>query len=39
MKQLSGGVAAPKGFRAAGVHCGVKKGKGDGNQPPHEQDA
>ena len=34
MKQLSGGVAAPKGFRAAGVHCGVKKGKGDGNQPP-----
>ena len=34
MKQISGGVAAPKGFRAAGVHCGVKKGKGDGNQPP-----
>lgn len=34
MKQLSGGVTAPKGFQAAGVHCGVKLGKGDGNQPP-----
>ena len=34
MKQISGGVAAPKGFSASGVHCGVKKGKGDGNQPP-----
>ena len=34
MKQISGGVAAPKGFTASGVHCGVKKGKGDGNQPP-----
>ena len=33
MKQVSGGVTAPKGFRASGVHCGVKKGKGDGNQP------
>ena len=34
MKQISGGVAAPTGFTASGVHCGVKKGKGDGNQPP-----
>lgn len=34
MKQVSGGVTAPIGFTAAGVHCGVKKGKGDGNQPP-----
>ena len=34
MKQVSGGVTAPKGFKASGVHCGVKKGKGDGNQPP-----
>lgn len=34
MKQLSGGVTAPKGFLAAGVRCGIKKGKGDGNQPP-----
>jgi glutamate N-acetyltransferase/amino-acid N-acetyltransferase len=33
MKQVPGGVAAPKGFTASGVHCGVKKGKGDGNQP------
>ena len=34
MKQGPGGVTAPKGFQAAGVHCGVKRGKGDGNQPP-----
>ena len=34
MKQIPGGVTAPKGFTASGVHCGVKKGKGDGNQPP-----
>lgn len=34
MKQLSGGITAPKGFLASGVRCGVKKGKGDGNQPP-----
>ena len=34
MKQVPGGVTAPKGFTASGVHCGVKKGKGDGNQPP-----
>ena len=33
MKQITGGVTAPKGFTASGVHCGVKKGKGDGNQP------
>ena len=33
MKMISGGVTAPKGFKASGVHCGVKKGKGDGNQP------
>ncbi len=34
MKQVPGGVTAPKGFQASGVHCGVKRGKGDGNQPP-----
>ena len=34
MKQIPGGVTAAKGFLASGVHCGVKKGKGDGNQPP-----
>lgn len=34
MKQVSGGVTAPKGFTASGVHCGVKKGKGDVDQPP-----
>ena len=34
MKQIPGGVTAPKGFTASGVHCGVKKGKGDGSQPP-----
>ncbi len=26
MKTISGGVCAPKGFTASGVHCGVKKG-------------
>ncbi len=26
MKEIQGGVTAPKGFTAAGVHCGVKKG-------------
>ena len=29
MKQISGGVTAAKGFRAAGVHCGVKHHKSD----------
>ena len=29
MKQVSGGVTAPKGFRASGVHCGVKKNNSD----------
>ena len=27
-KEINGGVCAPKGFRASGIHCGVK---GDGN--------
>jgi len=26
MKTITGGVCAPKGFRAGGVHCGVKAG-------------
>ena len=36
MKIIQGGVTAPKGFRAAGVRCGVKSahGCGDGNQTP-----
>jgi glutamate N-acetyltransferase/amino-acid N-acetyltransferase len=29
MKQLEGGVTAPKGFTAAGVHCGVKNNKSE----------
>ena len=34
MKQCSGGVCAAKGFKAAGVRCGVKKSAVfDGNQP------
>ena len=33
MKTITGGVTAPKGFLAGGIRCGVKKGKGDGNQP------
>ena len=27
IKFISGGVCAPAGFRAAGVHCGIRKGK------------
>ena len=27
MKQVSGGVCAPKGFAAAGVHCGIRKNR------------
>ena len=35
MKQISGGICAPRGFRAAGVRCGIKSSHGgaDGNQP------
>ena len=35
MKTVSGGICAPKGFKAAGVRCGVKSSHGgaDGNQP------
>lgn len=33
MKQILGGVTAPKGFAAGGIHCGVKQGLADGNQP------
>lgn len=29
MKQIEGGVTAPKGFTAAGVHCGVKNNKSE----------
>ncbi|MDP4152004.1 MAG: bifunctional glutamate N-acetyltransferase/amino-acid acetyltransferase ArgJ [Bacillota bacterium] len=27
MKKISGGVTAPKGFKASGVHCGLRKNK------------
>ncbi len=27
IKRVSGGIAAPQGFLAAGVHCGIKPGK------------
>ncbi len=27
MKEINGGVCAPKGFKASGVHCGVRKNK------------
>lgn len=35
LKEISGGVCAAKGFRAAGIRCGVKSkiAEGDGNQP------
>jgi glutamate N-acetyltransferase/amino-acid N-acetyltransferase len=29
LKEIPGGITAPKGFRAAGIHCGVKKSKRD----------
>src|SRR2546430_17507936 len=29
MQRIEGGVTSPKGFRAAGVHCGVKASKRD----------
>ncbi len=29
LQRLDGGVTAPKGFRAAGIHCGVKPAKKD----------
>ncbi|HMK38582.1 MAG TPA: bifunctional glutamate N-acetyltransferase/amino-acid acetyltransferase ArgJ [Bacteroidota bacterium] len=29
VKTIPGGITAPKGFRAAGIHCGVKKLKKD----------
>lgn len=29
MKQIEGGVSAPKGFTAAGIHCGVKNNHTD----------
>lgn len=27
MREISGGVCAPKGFKSAGVHCGIRKNK------------
>lgn len=27
MKEVSGGICAPKGFKASGVHCGIRKNK------------
>ena len=27
MKEIQGGVCAPAGFTAAGVHCGIRKNK------------
>ncbi len=29
MKEIPGGITAPKGFKAAGVYCGIKKNKPD----------
>ena len=43
MKTISGGVTAPKGFRAAGVYCGVKASHAfftqDFGIPGHEIDS
>ena len=27
MKQIPGGVCAPQGFCAGGIHCGIRKNK------------
>ena len=27
MKDIQGGVCAPLGFKAAGIHCGIRKNK------------
>ena len=27
IKEVNGGVCAPKGFKANGVHCGIRKNK------------
>ena len=29
MKEIEGGITAPKGFKASGVHCGIKKNEPD----------
>ncbi len=29
MKEITGGITVPQGFKAAGVHCGIKKGEPD----------
>ena len=29
MKEIQGGITAPEGFKAAGVHCGIKRNKPD----------
>ncbi len=37
MKLVSGGVAAPKGFKASGVYCGVKQSKAVGAPPVNKK--
>ena len=27
MKMTEGGICAPSGFKAAGIHCGIRRGK------------
>ena len=27
LQEISGGVCAPKGFKAGGIHCGIRKNK------------
>ena len=27
LHEVEGGVCAPKGFKAAGIHCGIRKNK------------
>ena len=40
MNIINGGVCAPKGFKASGIYCGIKKPKIDNQNPnkPHKND-
>ena len=39
-ERIGGGVCAPKGFKANGVYCGIKKPAADNHDPavPHKND-
>ena len=33
MKYINGGVCAPVGFKASGIHCGIRKNKSKRDAP------